>query len=167
MKNKTILKNVHQVTNNFRKSSVEEQIISQIVRLFYNKHVKMLKKIIFIMARRRIFDTLNIVTIENMGPKISNHVNLTLFKKKTTHTIRCLTLRGRKTDTLGSTDRQIFDTIQSKIRHFRVRYSTLYGVGYSTPNVSDIRRHYKTFMIILFNDCCPTHPYEMSDDVRF
>ena len=39
---------------------------------------------------------------------------------------------------------------------------------YSDDFVSDIRRRYKSFFIgILFNDCCPTHPYEMSDDVGF
>ena len=55
------------------------------------------------MARRWILDTLNIVTVENMGPKISNLSNLTLFKKtKPTHTVGYPTLMGRKTDTLGS-----------------------------------------------------------------
>ena len=34
--------------------------------------------------------------------------------------------------------------------------------------MSDIRRRYKYFVIdILLSDCCPTHPFEMSDDVGF
>ena len=71
------------------------------------------------MTRRRIFNTLNIVTVENMGPKISNHVNLTFFFKPT-HSIGYPMLRGQKTDTLGS-----------NILHF-------WGVRYATPDVSDI-----------------------------
>ena len=39
---------------------------------------------------------------------------------------------------------------------------------YSDAFVSDIRRRYKSFFIsILFSDCCPTHPCEMSNDIRF
>ena len=44
LKNKTIPENVHWGTNNFHKSSVDEQIISQIIRHFYNKLVEMFKK---------------------------------------------------------------------------------------------------------------------------
>ena len=103
LKNKTIPENIRRGENNFCKSFVEEQIISQIIRRFYNKHVEMFKKIIFIMQRRRIFDTLNIVTVENRAPKISNHVNLTLyFFLKPTHTVGYPTLMGGTTDTLGS-----------------------------------------------------------------
>ena len=38
----------------------------------------------------------------------------------------------------------------------------------SNAFVSDIRRRYKYFFIgIIFSDCYPTYPCEMSDDVRF
>ena len=83
------------------------------------------------MARRQIFDTLNIVTVENMGPKISNHVNLTFFFKPT-HTVRYPTLRGRKTDTLGLDMRHFWVDRLSDIRHHTVGYLTLHGRIFDT-----------------------------------
>ena len=58
LKNKTIPENVHGGTNNFRKLSVAST----------TNMSKCLKQFIFIMDMRRIFDTLNIVTVESMGP---------------------------------------------------------------------------------------------------
>ena len=58
LENKKIPENVRRGINNFCKSSVA----------CTKNMLKCLKKFIFIMAMRRIFDTLNIVTVENMGP---------------------------------------------------------------------------------------------------
>ena len=58
LKNKTIPENVRQGTNNFRKSSVAST----------TKMLKCLKQFIFIMDMHRIFDALNIVTVESLGP---------------------------------------------------------------------------------------------------
>ena len=127
LKNKTIPENVHRGTNNFPKSSVEEQIILQIIRHFYNKHVEMFKTIYIYNGHVSDIQHLEHSYRWKYGTINLKSCKPNIYKKNPIHPIGSPTLRGRRSDTIGFTDRWLSDTLPSDIRHPTVRDPTLKG----------------------------------------